>query len=462
MVDVRSENNEIKIERRAHPRLELHCDATVLGLKGIPTLTDISLGGCFIEVKIPGKVKTGQIITVNTKLPSERNGIKFKAKIVCQTERGIGCQFIMLKDSDRDAICSCFEMFKDTLPAEMQQDQPETRCLGTMTEVLPPEPQKRIKQSFLREVSDARQIKNVKSHGQNRLLLKVGISLIAVLVAGYFLPGTILRTSSVSEREAVIRHAVAATPQRHAIRIQTHSVDSIVNGGEKEAKNDQDTPIEEQKTQSQDVGLAQGQNVSQTGAKPMEIATIPLVSKEKAPTVALTKMPDLESNGTNDHKLEIKTTTNATIHGIHAIEIGPIFTGHDLKEATGILYGHGLDPEKISEMGTVKVVRLFEGSYTRVLAQKRLKEIKKVVNSAFVMLEKGNLSIYIATYHDRDKAIQKSKQLAKNNIKVILVPAEIKMKCTKLVVKQIEQPNISTVQDQMSEMGLSVNILKSG
>ena len=30
---------------------------------------------------------------------------------------GIGCRFIALKDHERDAICLCFEMYKDTLPA---------------------------------------------------------------------------------------------------------------------------------------------------------------------------------------------------------------------------------------------------------------------------------------------------------------------------------------------------------
>jgi hypothetical protein len=117
MVDVRSEKREVRVERRQHPRLELHCDATVLGLEGIQSITDISLGGIFIEAKIPEKEKIGQIITVNTNLPTEKNTIKFKAKIVTQSDRGIGCQFISLQDDERDAICLCFEMYKDTLPA---------------------------------------------------------------------------------------------------------------------------------------------------------------------------------------------------------------------------------------------------------------------------------------------------------------------------------------------------------
>ena len=118
MVDIRSDKIKVKVDRREHPRIELHCDATVLGLKGIQKITDLSLGGIFIEANISGKVKIGQIITISTKLPSERKAITFKAKIASQTDRGIGCQFVSLKDSERDAICLCYELFKDTLPAE--------------------------------------------------------------------------------------------------------------------------------------------------------------------------------------------------------------------------------------------------------------------------------------------------------------------------------------------------------
>ena len=50
MVDIRSEKREVQIEKRKDPRLELHCEANIFGLKGIQTITDISLGGIFIEV----------------------------------------------------------------------------------------------------------------------------------------------------------------------------------------------------------------------------------------------------------------------------------------------------------------------------------------------------------------------------------------------------------------------------
>ena len=117
MVDVRSENKDIKNEKRNDPRLEFHCDARVFGIDGIQTITDISLGGIFLETNILDEIEVGQILIVNTKLPTERNVIRFKAKVMYKTNRGIGCQFVSLDDQKREAICLCFEMFRDTLPA---------------------------------------------------------------------------------------------------------------------------------------------------------------------------------------------------------------------------------------------------------------------------------------------------------------------------------------------------------
>jgi hypothetical protein len=43
MADLRSEKKNVGQERRKDPRLEFHCNAMVLGLDGVKTITDISL-----------------------------------------------------------------------------------------------------------------------------------------------------------------------------------------------------------------------------------------------------------------------------------------------------------------------------------------------------------------------------------------------------------------------------------
>lgn len=117
MADLRSEKKDVKNERRKDPRLEFHCDAVVLGVDGINTITDISLGGMFIEVDEVDKIEIGQSVKINVRLPTEPKAIRFNARVVNKNQRGIGCQFISLEDNQRDAICLCFEYFKDTLPA---------------------------------------------------------------------------------------------------------------------------------------------------------------------------------------------------------------------------------------------------------------------------------------------------------------------------------------------------------
>ena len=120
MADLRSEKKNVEQERRKDQRLEFHCDAVVLGLDGIKTITDISLGGILIECKELDRIKMGQTVVINVKLPTEPKTMRFKAKVVNKTQRGIGCQFLSLEESQKDAICLCFEYFKDTLPAKCQ------------------------------------------------------------------------------------------------------------------------------------------------------------------------------------------------------------------------------------------------------------------------------------------------------------------------------------------------------
>ena len=88
------------------------------GLDGIKTITDISLGGIFLEVGELDKIEIGQPVMINVKLPTEPKTMRLKAKVVNKTHRGIGCQFKSLEESQKEAICLCFEYFKDTLPAK--------------------------------------------------------------------------------------------------------------------------------------------------------------------------------------------------------------------------------------------------------------------------------------------------------------------------------------------------------
>ena len=116
MVQKGRKNIKVKVEKRMHPRLDFHCDVIIRGITGTRTITDISLGGFFFELRTTKKLKMGQVVEASIFLPTDSDPIKVKAKFINQTDRGIGCQFINMSPRNRDAVRRCFDMFKDTLP----------------------------------------------------------------------------------------------------------------------------------------------------------------------------------------------------------------------------------------------------------------------------------------------------------------------------------------------------------
>lgn len=116
MVDIRRETRNVKMERRAYPRLEFHCKAKIIGIKDPVNVTDISLGGFFFELHLKSKLRMGQIANVVLSLPTENDPIMIKARMINQTDRGVGCAFVDLTPAQRKAIHECFETFKDTIP----------------------------------------------------------------------------------------------------------------------------------------------------------------------------------------------------------------------------------------------------------------------------------------------------------------------------------------------------------
>ena len=116
MVDIRSQEVNVDKERRKHPRLEFHCKATIRGINQVLKVTDISMGGFFFELKTQKKLKMGSVVDVSMRLPTEYKTIRFKAKLISQTDRGIGCKYLSLTPEIREAIRNCFETFKDTIP----------------------------------------------------------------------------------------------------------------------------------------------------------------------------------------------------------------------------------------------------------------------------------------------------------------------------------------------------------
>jgi hypothetical protein len=116
MVDIRRRNVKVDKERRHNPRLDFRCKATIRGIHQVVEVSDISTGGFFFELETKKKLKMGALVDVSMRLPTEEHAIRFKAKLISQNSRGIGCQFVGLSHENEEAIRNCFETFKDTLP----------------------------------------------------------------------------------------------------------------------------------------------------------------------------------------------------------------------------------------------------------------------------------------------------------------------------------------------------------
>ncbi len=300
-----------------------------------------------------------------------------------------------------------------------------------------------------------------KWFGSRFLPLKVGAGLTAVLLGGFFLISTLLHTPSDSALQAITRHKIVAPQQGNTFRIQVDSGDSVGNG-ETVKPEEQEPTIEEQKTPSQGIQLPRGKSKTPIGSEQIEIATDPALSDETSASHTLMAFSDQESSGTKDHgalNLETATATTKPIQEFYSIEVGPIIGDRDLKAASSILHSNGLEFQQTPGMKTITVTRLLEGLYTRDKANKRFKEIKKIVASPFILSEKGKYAIYVATYHDQKKANQRIKQLAQKNIKTTAVTTELQLKGTILLVNKLDGPNRQTITDQMSKIGLPV---KSG
>jgi len=117
-LDCRKKTAEVREEKRKDPRVEFHCLAIIEGFHGEKRITDISLGGVFVECEseLIRRFHVGQKLRLLIKLPAEDDLIKVNAQIVNVTERGIGCKFMELGRKCEDAIQRTFNLAKHTLP----------------------------------------------------------------------------------------------------------------------------------------------------------------------------------------------------------------------------------------------------------------------------------------------------------------------------------------------------------
>jgi Tfp pilus assembly protein PilZ len=117
-IDCRREVAEVDEEKRIDPRVEFQCPAEIEGIRGEAIITDLSLGGVFVECQFSfrKRFQVDQLIHLAMELPNESEAIRVQARIVSFSNRGMHCRFESLSPTSEEAVQRCFSIARHTLP----------------------------------------------------------------------------------------------------------------------------------------------------------------------------------------------------------------------------------------------------------------------------------------------------------------------------------------------------------
>jgi hypothetical protein len=99
-------------ERRSVPRVNVQWPVYIEGIPGQQTITDLSIGGAFIECDSAcrNKFRRGELIRLDIKLFTYDDVFQVPAQIVHISNRGMHCQFRHLDRRTVFAIYYCLNM----------------------------------------------------------------------------------------------------------------------------------------------------------------------------------------------------------------------------------------------------------------------------------------------------------------------------------------------------------------
>ena len=118
MVFFKRRHIEVDPERRKNTRIEFHIPVVILGIDAEAQIVDFSLEGFHIELTSDLELAVGQQIYLAMRLPTERDPLRIKAKIVYLDGKGIGCRFADVAPPMLAKLERCFNVFTSTLPIE--------------------------------------------------------------------------------------------------------------------------------------------------------------------------------------------------------------------------------------------------------------------------------------------------------------------------------------------------------
>ena len=143
---------------------------------------------------------------------------------------------------------------------------------------------------------------------------------------------------------------------------------------------------------------------------------------------------------------------------LFTVTVGPFINTTELHRAIGLLQELGMLPQEKAGRGLVTMIRLLEGVYPAAAARIRLAELKKIVNSAFLLPVGDQLGVYVGSFHQEDRAQKVRDELAGEMIDVLLVDSEVMMSGTLLIALQADQQTANEVVTHISSFGLHTQV----
>ena len=118
MVFFKRQHIEVGTDRRKNTRIEFHIPVVILGVDAEAQIVDFGLEGFHIELTSDLELAVDQQIYLALRLPTERDPVRIKAKIVYIDGKGVGCRFTELAPTLLEKLERCFNVFNATLPIE--------------------------------------------------------------------------------------------------------------------------------------------------------------------------------------------------------------------------------------------------------------------------------------------------------------------------------------------------------
>ena len=144
-----------------------------------------------------------------------------------------------------------------------------------------------------------------------------------------------------------------------------------------------------------------------------------------------------------------------------SVEIGPFISSANLEDAEALLKELGLQYEKRRGVGEVEMIRLLDGTYDSKTAHQRLETLQKRVPSAFILPYANGYAVYLASFHDRERAETMKQKLEKDGHKVNIVESKVMLKRILIVTTAMTKDDAQRLILKLRNAGIGAALVEN-